>query len=31
MIAKVEKAHENRFTKLYNNLDEGHVFERGEK
>ena len=30
MIAKVEKAHEYRYTKLYNNLDEGHVFERGE-
>ncbi len=28
MIAKVEKAHEDRFTKLYNNLDNGHVFER---
>lgn len=31
MIAKVEKAHEYRYTKLYNNLNEGHVFERGEK
>jgi len=31
MIAKVEKAHENRFTKLYNNLEEGHVFERDNK
>jgi len=28
MIAKVEKAHEDRFTKLYNNLENGHVFER---
>ncbi|RLD42816.1 MAG: rubrerythrin family protein [Bacteroidetes bacterium] len=28
MIAKVEKAHEERYTKLYNNLDSGHVFER---
>ena len=31
MIAKVEKAHENRYTKLYNNLNDGHVFERDEK
>lgn len=31
MIAKVEKSHEERFTKLYNNLNNGHVFERGEK
>jgi len=31
MIAKVEEAHENRYTKLYNNLNNGHVFERGEK
>jgi len=31
MIAKVEKAHENRFTKLYNNLEEGRVFERDNK
>lgn len=30
MIAKVEKAHEERYTKLYNNLMEGHVFERGD-
>lgn len=30
MIAKVEKAHEDRYMKLYNNLQEGHVFERGE-
>lgn len=28
MIAKVEKAHEERFTKLYNNLNDGLVFER---
>jgi len=28
MIALVEKAHEERFTKLYNNLEEGLVFER---
>lgn len=28
MIAKVEKAHEERYTKLYNNLENGHVFER---
>ncbi len=28
MIAKVEKAHEERYMKLYNNLDSGHVFER---
>ena len=28
MIAKVEKAHEDRFTKLYNNLENGYVFER---
>jgi rubrerythrin len=27
MIAKVEKAHENRYRKLYNNLEEGKVFE----
>ena len=27
-IAEVEKAHEDRFTKLYNNLNEGKVFER---
>ena len=29
MIAKVEKAHEERYTKLLNNLEEGKVFERG--
>ena len=28
MIAKVEKAHETRFRKLYTNLEEGKVFER---
>jgi len=28
MIAKVEKAHEERYTKLYTNLENGHVFER---
>ena len=28
MIAKVEKAHEERYTKLYRNLEEGKVFER---
>ena len=27
-IAKVEKAHETRYNKLYKNLEEGHVFER---
>jgi len=31
MIAKVEKAHEERFTKLYNNLNDGHVFEKDNK
>jgi rubrerythrin len=31
MIAKVEKAHEERYMKLYNNLEEGKVFERGDK
>jgi len=31
MIATVEKAHEARFTKLYNNLNDGHVFERDNK
>ena len=31
MIAKVEKAHENRYRKLYDNLESGHVFERNEK
>ncbi len=28
MIAKVEKAHEERYRKLYQNLQEGKVFER---
>ena len=28
MIAKVEKAHEERYRKLYQNLEEGRVFER---
>jgi len=28
MIAKVEKAHEKRYRKLYQNLEEGKVFER---
>ena len=28
MIAKVEKAHEERYTKLHRNLEEGKVFER---
>ncbi len=28
MIAKVEKAHEERYLKLYNNLDSGNVFEK---
>jgi rubrerythrin len=31
MIAKVEEAHEKRYRTLYNNLEEGHVFERGDK
>ena len=31
MIAKVEKAHENRYTKLVTNLEEGKVFERNGK
>lgn len=31
MIATVEKAHEKRYTTLYNNLEEGRVFERGDK
>jgi len=31
IIAKVEKAHENRFTKLYENLEAGKVFERNDK
>ncbi|MCD4793080.1 MAG: rubrerythrin family protein [Bacteroidales bacterium] len=31
MIAKVEKAHEERFTKLVTNLEEGKVYERNSK
>jgi len=31
LIAKIEEAHEARFRKLYNNLIENQVFERGEK
>jgi len=31
MIAKVEKAHEERYTKLITNLEEGKVFERNNK
>ena len=31
MIAKVEAAHEKRFRTLYNNLEEGKVFKRGDK
>lgn len=31
MIARVEKAHEERYRKLYNNLEAGHVFERDNK
>ena len=31
MIAKVEKAHEERYLKLYRNLEEGRVFEREGK
>jgi len=31
MIAKVEKAHEERYKKLYSNLEEGKVFEREKK
>lgn len=30
-IAKVEQAHENRYRKLYNNLEAGKVFVRGGK
>ena len=30
MIAKVEKAHEERYNKLYNNLEEGKVFEKDD-
>ncbi len=31
MIAKVEKAHEERYTKLYNNIINEKVFEKDEK
>lgn len=31
MIAKVEKAHEDRFRTLFSNLDAGKVFERNNK
>ncbi len=31
LIAKVEKAHEDRYRTLYNNLEEGKVFKRGDK
>ncbi len=31
LIAKVEEAHENRYTKLYNNLESGKVFKREDK
>jgi len=31
LIAKIEKAHEERYRTLYNNLEEGKVFKRGEK
>jgi rubrerythrin len=31
MIAKVEKAHEDRYRKLYNNLEAGMVFKREGK
>ncbi len=30
-IAKIEKAHEERYTKLYNNLEEGKVFVKEDK
>lgn len=30
-IAKAEKAHEERFSKLYDNLEKGYVFERNGK
>ncbi len=30
MIAKAEEAHEARYRKLYNNLEEGKVFKRGD-
>ena len=31
MIAKVEKAHEERYRKLYDNLEQGKVFAREDK
>ena len=31
LIAKAEKAHEERYRTLFNNLNEGKVFKRGEK
>lgn len=31
LIAKIEKAHEERYIKLYTNLEEGKVFERKGK
>jgi rubrerythrin len=31
MIARAEKAHETRYRKLYDNLENGHVFEREGK
>lgn len=31
LIARVEKEHEDRYRTLYNNLEEGKVFKRGDK
>ncbi len=31
MIAKVEEAHENRYRTLYENIEAGKVFKRGDK
>jgi rubrerythrin len=31
MIAKVEKAHEERYRKLYDNLENGKVFKKDGK
>jgi len=31
MIARVEEAHEKRYRKLYDNLEAGKVFKRGDK
>jgi rubrerythrin len=31
MISKVEKAHEDRYRTLYDNLESGKVFKRGDK